>query len=602
MTRRLRVLRTTLVGLLVITLVPVLSVPAHAASQWLERKGSPLTSWSSVSVSPDGSSILAVDSAQVCLSQTFGRQWKCLQPKEYAEGMATALSENGKVAAIATASGRVYVSTDAGLNWRYTDVKIGAFFVALAMSYDGTKLTAVANGGHLYASTDTGQSWIDRTPTTKRNWASITMSKDGLIQYGALYGGGILKSRNGGVTWATLSRATSTYWKAIDCSADGKYVVATVDGGGIYTSSTSGAKWAQQTNAPQYNWYAVAMSGDGKIVAAMADGTDIYTSVDYGANWSASASPGATSWSWIDMSADGQKIVAGIKNGKVWTYSPITPPIAPTLNSAVAGNKVVTLTFTTPTFDGDSAITGYEYLFSEAQGWQPLLSGATAKPVTLSSLTNGYQYTVKVRAVNAIGSGVASNALNFTPRTIPDAPTITATTLVANRIHVTFAAPASDGGSAITSYEYQLSGTTTWTKIVTTTAGLQFDTAALRYGVTYGISIRAGNAVGKGPKSDVKSMLVATTPSAPVIATVTPTRTKVVLTVRAPLSTGGAPITGYVYSLNGGPWTSVALTSGTQSITISTLKANTLYSVKVAAVNVMGQGASSLVKNFRTPR
>lgn len=599
MTGRLLAIRSTLVVLLVSVLLPITSGPAQADSQWIERKTSPLTSWSSVSVSADGSTILGVDVAQVCTSQTFGRQWKCLQPKDYADGMATALSQDGKIAAVATADGRVFVSTDYGSTWKFIQIKAGSIFVSLAMSYDGTKMTVVANGGHVYTTVDSGQSWVDRSPTTKRNWASVAMSKDGVIQYGALYGGGILKSKNGGVTWALLSRAASTYWKAIDCSADGKYIVATVDGGGIYTSANSGTKWTLQTNAPQYNWYAVAMSGDGKNVAAMADGADIFNSVDFGANWSASASPGATSWSWIDMSADGQRLVAGIKNGRLWTYSPLTPPTSPTLIKAVTGSKSVTLTFTAPVFDGDSAITGYEYSFSTNQEWKTLLAGSVIKPVVVSGLTNGTQYTVQIRAVNAIGPSLPSAPLTFTPKTVPDAPTIAETSLIGNRIRVTFLAPESDGGTPITTYEYQISGTTTWTKI-SIASGLQFDTPPFRYGTTAGISVRAGNSEGKGPKSAQKSVLVATIPSAPVIATVTPSRTKVVLTVNAPVSTGGAAITGYVYSISNGAWISVPLTSGTQSITISNLKANTTYSIRVAAINVMGQSPSSLVKNFKT--
>ena len=595
-----RMTRWICTSVLVFVSFPLFSAPANATSLWIERKGSPVSSWVAVAVSGDGNTLLAVNSYQICVSKNFGKTWNCVTPKDYVDGLSASLSADGSVAAVATASGSVLISRDSGVTWKSILVKNSATFVSVAMSGDGAKLTVLANGGHAYTSSDSGNSWTDRTPNSKRNWSSVAISKDGLIQYAAIYGGGILKSKNTGTSWTTLSRATSKYWKAIDCSADGKIVVAAVDGGGIYTSSDSGAHWTLQSAAPQYSWYSVAMSSDGKLLAAMADGADIYTSSDCGATWSASSSPGATTWSWIDVSSDGQRLVAGIKSGRVWTYGPITSPTAPTLSTAVAGAKSVAITFTAPVSDGDSAITGYEYTLNDAQSWLPLTTGSTPKSVTISNLVNGTNYAIRLRAVNEVGPGQASNSLAFTPRSVPDAPVITSVTLVSNRVRVSFAAPASDGGSPVTNYEYLITGTTTWAKIAVVNSNLSFDTKALKYGTTYTVTLRANNALGKSQNSSAKSILVATIPSAPGITKAVATHNKVVLTVTPPLSNGGAAISGYAYSVGTGEWVSAPLTRGVQTITITGLPANTTVSIRVRALNVMGQGAISLAKNLRT--
>jgi RHS repeat-associated protein len=80
---------------------------------------------------------------------------------------------------------------------------------------------------------------------------------------------------------------------------------------------------------------------------------------------------------------------------------------------------------------------------------------AQASPITVSGLTNGTAYTFTVTATNAIGTGSASTASNSVtpePATVPGAPTIGTATAGNAQATVAFAAPASNGGSAITRY------------------------------------------------------------------------------------------------------------------------------------------------------
>jgi hypothetical protein len=72
------------------------------------------------------------------------------------------------------------------------------------------------------------------------------------------------------------------------------------------------------------------------------------------------------------------------------------------------------LYFTAPD-DGGSAITNYEYSTDNGSNWN--LAGTTTSPVTVVGLVAGSVYSVKLRAVNVVGSGAASSAVSATSLT-----------------------------------------------------------------------------------------------------------------------------------------------------------------------------------------
>jgi len=85
---------------------------------------------------------------------------------------------------------------------------------------------------------------------------------------------------------------------------------------------------------------------------------------------------------------------------------PSLPPGAPTNVAAVKGDGQATVSWTAPSFDGGSAITGYTALAS-AGGQSKAVSG-TVTMATVTGLTNGTSYTFTVTATNAAGTGPAS--------------------------------------------------------------------------------------------------------------------------------------------------------------------------------------------------
>ena len=97
--------------------------------------------------------------------------------------------------------------------------------------------------------------------------------------------------------------------------------------------------------------------------------------------------------------------------------APATAPTAPQSLQATAGNAQVSLTWTAPSSDGGSAITGYRVY----RGTAPNPTVALIPDLGLvtsfldSGRTNGQIYYYKVTALNAIGESVASNEANATP-------------------------------------------------------------------------------------------------------------------------------------------------------------------------------------------
>ena len=276
----------------------------------------------------------------------------------------------------------------------------------------------------------------------------------------------------------------------------------------------------------------------------------------------------------------------------------VTPsaPGSPTIGSITAADGALQVGFTAGS-DGGSLVTDYEYRVGLGE-W--VSAGSTASPITITGLENGETVSVRLRAINAVGTGLASVSVEATPATTPSAPTIVGDTIAGfdATLSAQFTAPASDGGSAITTYEYSTDGGATWRARETgTTASplvitaLSSDgTTPLTNGTTYYVEVRAVNAQGPGTASGVAEGIARTTPSAPSITSITVGSGELRVQFSAPAN-GGSPITAYEYRLDDGAWIT---TSGLgTSFSITGLTNGTPRLVSVRAVNAVGDGPSS---------
>ncbi|AGZ42862.1 fibronectin type III domain-containing protein [Actinoplanes friuliensis] len=276
-----------------------------------------------------------------------------------------------------------------------------------------------------------------------------------------------------------------------------------------------------------------------------------------------------------------------------------TAPDAPTGLSAVPGPSRAVLTFSPPAGNGGSAITGYEVSTNNGTSWAALtVTGSTTRTGTVTGLTNGTAYTVRVRALNAIGNGAASAATTVTPATAPDAPYGLVVLAGDAAAALSFSPPLSNGGSAITGYEVSTDTGSSWTPIATT-AGLlgvrNGSVTGLTNGISYTFQVRAANVVGAGPATAGVSATPRGAPYAPTALTATTGNAQATLTFTTPPD-GGNTILGYQVSTDdGATWSGLVVsTSGTtNTATLTNLSNGTVYPVRVRALNLAGAGVPS---------
>ena len=271
------------------------------------------------------------------------------------------------------------------------------------------------------------------------------------------------------------------------------------------------------------------------------------------------------------------------------TATPKTTPSAPSISAITADNQSLSVAFTAGA-TGGSAITSYQYSINGGSSWTT--ASGTSSPIVISSLTNGTQYQVALRAVNVVGNGNTSNILASTPRTVPNAPTITSITAGANQGSVAFTL-SGNGGSAVTDYEYRVNAGSWsgWVSAGTTTSPLTVSN--LVNGTAYDVQIRAVNIAGAGSGSSSSSVTPFSSPGAPTITGVAAGRGQVAVSFAAGV-TGGSAITNYQYSIDGGTtWVALSPASTTSPFTITGLADSTTYNIQLKAVNVAGAGAAS---------
>jgi len=164
------------------------------------------------------------------------------------------------------------------------------------------------------------------------------------------------------------------------------------------------------------------------------------------------------------------------------------------------------VSWTAPADDGGSTITSYtvEYATSSSGPWTTHSTNLTTTR-TITGLSNGTQYYVRVRANNGAGSSawVSSTA---TPITTPTSVTGFTATAGVGEIDLNWSAPSSNGGSAITGYrvQYATSGSGPWTTDSTNLSTSRTITG-LTNGTQYFVRVRALNAAGDGALATLTS-------------------------------------------------------------------------------------------------
>jgi hypothetical protein len=307
-------------------------------------------------------------------------------------------------------------------------------------------------------------------------------------------------------------------------------------------------------------------------------------------------------WSGTAAYAFGGELTS--KTNEIVKYT--LEPGAPLGVSAAAGpaREKIMVSWGAParnTYSGP--IMSYRVYRGLASGDETFLTEVPGNPFIDTGIANCGVRFYRVQAVGALGVGPLSPSVSSSSCTPPSAPRSFAATGGLRQIGLTWSAPARDGYTDILSYSIYRNGN--FLTLVNATTFSHLD-AGLPDGTTYTYAVRAKNMMGLGSAASASASTFAK-PSEPrnLKASFGPALGEVTLTWAAPSSNGGTPVTNYrIYR---GPATgseTFVAEIGNVLTYVDVVPGPGLYSYKVSAVNIVGEGPLSeraLAPGIRAP-
>jgi titin len=299
----------------------------------------------------------------------------------------------------------------------------------------------------------------------------------------------------------------------------------------------------------------------------------------------------------------------------------------PTLTAAPVSPTSIMLSWVAPSQTYNQSIIGYKIEEKVAQNtYQVILENTNSAGTshTITGLTTGQAHTYVVSAYFTLGASPRSNEASATPLTsstppasqpttsAPGIPTgLAATAVSPTQVNLSWNAPSSTGGSAITGYKIEYKkGTGQYETLASSTQNstTKYSHAKLETGSTYTYRLYAINAAGISSASSEASATPTlstsappsvTAPGQPTLSAVLASPTQVNLSWTAPSS--GSPATGYKieYKIGTGQYLTLIKSTTNTAYSHTGLLENT-YSYRVSAVNSAGTGAPSNEVSIKT--
>ncbi len=307
------------------------------AQTWTQTSA-PITNWSSIAMSADGTKLVAVvgggsagspgSAGPIYTSTDSGTTW-ISNNAPIMSWMGVCSSADGTKLAANEYHGGSW--TNSGTTWKQTSASGSSGFYSpssIASTPDGNILIASSSGNSLlYMSTNRGKVWT--SPYVA--FEGCALSGDGtriLVVPGNPY-----ISINSGATWV-LGTNVQTELRAAAMSVDGMKLFA-MGQGGVLVSTNGGAFWFW-SGAPTSGYGSIASSADGThlILARNFPSSALYVSADSGFTWTAASAP-SNYWSAVASSADGSTVAAAMSGGGIWIGKSVPTPqlnIKPTSN------------------------------------------------------------------------------------------------------------------------------------------------------------------------------------------------------------------------------------------------------------------------------
>lgn len=297
----------------------------------------------------------------------------------------------------------------------------------------------------------------------------------------------------------------------------------------------------------------------------------------------------------------------------VWITTSSTIPTAPQSVSVSSFTSTeVSLSWEAPISDGGSSIENYRLTYSTSgHPSETVIAGGTCTSYVISGLLPGTHYSASIAAENSVGFSPESAAVTFTTQSVPSVPTsLSADSITAYSISLSWSAPLSDGLATITDYRVTFTafGGSTLASFVGS-ANTSIVLHCLTPGRKYSITVAAKNSVGFSMESDaITPTTAAIVPKPPTNLTISSaTSHSLDLSWSAPQSDGGSAIVSYriTYTPSGGSPITVFTDAAEISYALSSLDPGVDYTITVAAQNGVGfsneSSAASLTTTATTP-
>ena len=273
---------------------------------------------------------------------------------------------------------------------------------------------------------------------------------------------------------------------------------------------------------------------------------------------------------------------------EIWTGQPTAAPDAVSNLQLTEGNRSISLVWALPEVQAAPAITRFEWSLQDFLPGTVNVESNTSFAKTITGLSNGTNYTVRLRACNALGCGPVTIATG-TPAAVPSPPRNVSVVGRDEALYLTWQAPTSTNGAALTGYEFSVNSGA-WQTVTAPASSLEIPGTN---GVSYSIRLRARNRV--GASSEVTTSTATPNwvpPSAPQQFTTVALDGAMRLNWAAPATSGTRSRTGYrVYWRTGtGEASTVELPADTISYLIVGLENGIEYQIEVAAYTSGGEG------------
>ena len=345
-----------------------------------------------------------------------------------------------------------------------------------------------------------------------------------------------------------------------------------------------------------------------------------------GGGWNTVATTSNTSPPYIDTTVNlGTSYdyrIASVNEAGIGVYSATitvvagVPPDVPTNLTSVINNPnpsplTISLDWDAPQYTGTGNLSGYEIYRNGS--WIHTTAGTPPVSVYTDIVSTAGSYTYEIKTVTNHGTSGLSGSTSVTTPTVPDADS--SVTLAINNpnpnpldITVSFVAPSSDGGSAVTGYNLSSSpDDITYTSVPTAQGVTADQTITVANAGTWYFKSEAINNVGVSTLGVAVSIATPTVPDVPTVTLAinnpNPNPLDVQVVITPPTSNGGSAITNYdVYRSPDGnaPWTQIQTGTTVLSFTNVVPNAGTWY-YTASANNNVGSSAVSSTVTITTP-